>query len=47
MLAVGEVADSLHILDDLAQKFVLVLVQGLWLNVNISEFQAIQVNDKH
>ena len=43
VLAVGVVTDTLHILDNPAQEFVLVLVQGLRPNVNIFEFQAIRV----
>ena len=46
VLAAGVVADFLHILKNLAQKFVLVLVRGLWPNLNIFEFQAIRVYDE-
>ena len=46
VLAVGVVMDSLHILDNLAQQFVLVLMQGLWPDVNIFEFQIIRFYDE-
>ena len=45
VLAVGVVAYSLHILDNVAKKPVLVLVWGLIPNVNILQFQAIRVYD--
>ena len=46
VLTVWIVVDTLHILGKLAQKIVLVLVQGLWPKVNISRFQAIWVYDE-